>query len=71
MLLKAIELIENLARQRDGLNEGRDWQQYVELCKAAGHLPNMDLQQQPRQHEPIGIGPGGYDPMKDTDVTGV
>lgn len=42
-LIQAIELIENLARQRDGLNEGKDWQQYVELCKAAGHLPRMDL----------------------------
>lgn len=24
-----------------------------------------------RKSEPIGIGPGGYDPTKDTDVTGV
>lgn len=42
-LIKAIELIENLARQCDGLSEGKDWQQYIELCKAAGHLPRMDL----------------------------
>ncbi len=69
--MDAIDLIEELAMRLDGIPEGRLWDSYVGLCAAAGRTANRDLLRDSRPSEPIGIGPGGYDPMKDTDVTGV
>lgn len=41
------------------------------LAKASAVIHRRVAEIEGRKPEPIGIGPGGYDPTKDTDITGV